>query len=82
MAVCISIYDQGKEDKSRRKRADENDVDEDERVKVGHNIYILAYKLADHKKELKEAIEHSSHKDAVKYYAANTAQIEVRGVAN
>lgn len=49
-------------------------------LQVGHNIYILAYKLADHKRELKEAISHANNRDAVKFYAANTAQIEVRSV--
>ena len=56
------------------------DVDDDDSpMVVGHNIYILAYKLADHKKELNDALEKAEkqgHK-AVQHYAKNTAQIEV-----
>ena len=58
----------------------ESDVDDDDSpMVVGHNIYILAYKLADHKRELKNALEKAEkqgHK-AVQHYAKNTAQIEV-----
>ena len=36
----------------------ESDVDDNNSpIVVGHNIYILAYKLADHKRELKDALE-------------------------
>ena len=58
----------------------ESDVDDDDSpMVVGHNIYILAYKLADHKRELKNVLEKAEkqgHK-AVQHYAKNTAQIEV-----
>ena len=56
---------------------DDGDEDEASPLQVGHNIYILAYKLSEHKRELKEAIEHASKEDAVLHYADNTAQIEV-----
>ena len=56
---------------------DDGDEDEASPLQVGHNIYILAYKLSEHKRELKEAIEHASKEDAVRHYADNTAQIEV-----
>ena len=44
---------------------------------MGHNIYILAYKLSEHKKELKEALENARNEKAVEYYHKNTANIEV-----
>ena len=57
-----------------------SDVDDDDSpLVVGHNIYILAYKLADHKRELKAALEKAMKQGntAVQHYAKNTAQIEV-----
>ena len=72
--VCHAMHSEGKAKDSR------GDVDDDDSpMVVGHNIYILAYKLADHKKELKDALEKAEkqgHK-AVQHYANNTAQIEV-----
>ena len=45
---------------------------------VGHNVYILAYQLAQYKKELKAALDKATSKgEAIGYYARNTAQIEV-----
>ena len=54
--------------------------DEDSPLVVGHNIYILAYKLAEHKRELKDALDKAVGQGvkAVDYYHKNTAQIEVR----
>ena len=47
-------------------------------MEVGHNIYILAYQLAQHKKELKHFWMETRHGDnAIQYYAQHTAQIEV-----
>ena len=70
--VCHAMYSEGE--------GKESDVDDDDSpMVVGHNIYILAYKLADHKRELKDALEKAEkqgHK-AVQHYAKNTAQIEV-----
>lgn len=47
---------------------------------VGHNIYILAYQLAQHKKELKTVwADQSKFRDkATDYYVKHTAQIEVQ----
>ena len=70
--VCNAMYIEGKD------KGSEAD-DEDSPMEVGHNIYILAYKLADHKKELRVALdkaEQQGHK-AVRHYAKHTAQIEV-----
>ena len=70
--VCHAMYSEGI-------GTDSDADDDDSPLVVGHNIYILAYKLADHKRELKEALdkaEKQTHK-AVQYYARNTAQIEV-----
>ena len=47
-------------------------------MEVGHNIYILAYQLAQHKKELKHFwMENRRGDNAIQYYAQHTAQIEV-----
>ena len=85
LKVCQAMYTEGK-------RQDSNDDDDDDSpLVVGHNIYILAYKLADHKKELRDALDSAMKQDraygkqdsdknygeAVQYYARNTAQIEV-----
>ena len=72
LEVCNAMYLEGQ---AKGSEAD----DEDSPLEVGHNIYILAYKLADHKKELRVALdkaEQQGHK-AVRHYAKNTAQIEV-----
>ena len=73
LEVCQVMYSEG--------GGKDIDVDDDDSpMVIGHNIYILAYKLADHKKELKDALEKAEkqgHK-AVRHYAKNTAQIEVR----
>ena len=84
LKVCQAMF-------SEAKRTDLYDMDDDDSpLVVGHNIYILAYKLADHKKELRDALDtamklkrHDKHDgdknygEAVQYYAKNTAQIEV-----
>lgn len=50
---------------------------------VGHNVYILAYQLAKHNKELAEILkveeteEATSDNPALEYYSKHTAQIEV-----
>ena len=46
-------------------------------IQVGHNIYILAYKLSEHKRELKDALDHAGNEDSIRFYAKHTAQIEV-----
>lgn len=43
---------------------------------VGHNLYILAHKLAKFNKELSVLVK-SKDSEALSYYAAHTAQIEV-----
>jgi hypothetical protein len=43
---------------------------------VGHNVYILAHKLAKYNKELSVLLK-SRENEALVYYAAHTAQIEV-----
>ena len=71
--VCNAMYSEGKD------KGSEAD-DEDSPMEVGHNIYILAYKLADHKKELRVALDKAEQQgphDAVRHYAKHTAQIEV-----
>ena len=73
MDVCHAMYTEGM-----RKESDTDD--EDSPLVVGHNIYILAYKLAEHKRELREALDKAlsqSQPAAVKHYDKNTAQIEV-----
>lgn len=45
---------------------------------VGHNVYILAYQLSHHKKELKIALDKArKQEEAIRHYSQNTAQIEV-----
>jgi hypothetical protein len=48
---------------------------------VGHNLYILAHKLAKFNKELSLALKSRSQdgveNEALSYYAAHTAQIEI-----
>ena len=68
--ICQSVYHMGS-------LTDPND--ENSPIEVGHNIYLLAVQLAHHKRELKEALEKSSHKtsDPIQYYSQRTAQIEV-----
>lgn len=44
---------------------------------VGHNLYILAHKLAKFNKELSVLLK-SKESEALSYYAAHTAQIEVK----
>ena len=83
--MCISIYQQGKDKERKSKNRDvDEDVDEEESttspLEVGHNMYILAYKLADHKKEIRDELEKKTNEDAIKTYADNTAQIEVEYV--
>ena len=83
MEICISIYNQGKEKELSRlskssEETDEEDEDDISPLAVGHNVYILAYKLSEHKKELKDALEQAESADAIKYYANHTAQIEVK----
>ena len=71
--VCHAMYSDG--------IGKESDVnDDDSPLVVGHNIYILAYKLADHKKELKDSLEKAERQGgkALQHYAKNTAQIEVQ----
>ena len=63
-----------------RKESDTDD--EDSPLVVGHNIYILAYKLAEYKKELRDALDKAlspghTARAAVEHYDKNTAQIEV-----
>ncbi len=68
--VCSAIY---KQSASGRTFNEENSP-----LVVGHNVYILAYQLAQYKKELKAALDKATRQaDAVGYYARNTAQIEV-----
>ena len=65
----------------------EDDVDDDETDEsdvpppreVGHNLYILAHKLAKFNKELSVALKITEgHENrALAYYAAHTAQIEI-----
>ena len=66
--------------------AADEDADEDEATphEVGHNIYILAYQLSEHNKELAHLLcrgfsnEASRISDpALDYYSKRTAQIEV-----
>ena len=58
---------------------DQDNEGENSPEEVGHNIYILAYQLAQHKEELKEALERArEEKDSIQYYAERTGQIEVR----
>ncbi len=40
-------------------------------------MYILAYKLSDHKRENKDELEKRKNEEAIKTYADHTAQIEV-----
>ena len=53
---------------------------------VGHNVYILAYQLAKHNKELTEILKVEETEDATSdnpaldYYSKHTAQIEVNGL--
>ncbi|XP_064398624.1 inositol 1,4,5-trisphosphate receptor type 2-like isoform X2 [Halichondria panicea] len=68
--VCSAIY---KQSSSGRTYNEENSP-----LVVGHNVYILAYQLAQYKKELKAALDKATSKgEAIGYYARNTAQIEV-----
>ena len=57
----------------------ESDTDENSPRVVGHNIYILAHKLAEHNRGLKHALnlERTNRQGAVSHYAERTAQIEV-----
>ena len=56
---------------------EEDEEDKTCALEVGHNIYILAYKLSEHKPDLKEKLESESSVEAIKHYAERTAQIEV-----
>ena len=55
---------------------------EDSPMEVGHNIYILAYQLGQHKKELEQALEKvekaNRTSDPIFQYSRSTAHIEVR----
>lgn len=81
VGVCIAIYEQDKDkDLENTMHQEDNDDDDDDEaspLQVGHNIYILAYKLAEHKRDLKEALRQASNNEAIKYYTKQTAQIEV-----
>lgn len=56
---------------------EEGGEEETSPLEVGHNIYILAYKLSEHKSDLKDKLESVSTVEAIKHYAEHTAQIEV-----
>ncbi|CAF5036908.1 unnamed protein product, partial [Rotaria magnacalcarata] len=45
---------------------------------VGHNIYILAYQLARHNRELEGLMQKRTlHDEALSYYHKHTAEIEI-----
>ena len=81
----MSIYDQWKVEPHRTTKGsmvdleggEEDEVEEISPLDVGHNIYILAYKLSEHKAELKKNLDNVATVDAIKYFADHTAQIEV-----
>lgn len=78
IGVSVSIYDQEKHKVKEAKNSEEEDGEEEvSPLQVGHNVYILAYKLSEHRKELKEALRKAENDEAIKYYAKRTAQIEV-----
>lgn len=63
-------------------QADSENSDESEGApprEVGHNLYILAHKLAKYNKELSVLLKSKDSQDneALAYYAAHTAQIEI-----
>ena len=71
--VCQGIYNQGS-----RNATDAESDEENSPSVVGHNVYILAYQLSQHKKELKVALDKAGKQEgAIQHYAENTAQIEV-----
>jgi hypothetical protein len=82
VGICRNLYKAGSEPLD----GEEEERDENSPREVGHNIYILAHQLASHNKalqqELEKANKHSGNvlsmtKDAIEYYAENTAQIEI-----
>ena len=71
--VCQGIYNQGS-----RNTGDAEFDEENSPLVVGHNVYILAYQLSQHKRELKGALDKARKQEgAIRHYAENTAQIEV-----
>ncbi len=80
--MCTKVYGQQRQDDE--PLPDLLDEEQDEHIsplEVGHNIYILAYKLSEHKKELKDKLENQAQSEAsIKHYSEHTAQIEVRGL--
>ncbi|KAJ8411304.1 hypothetical protein AAFF_G00173100 [Aldrovandia affinis] len=76
--VMKEAYNQGLESESDEESAGDQITPKD----VGHNIYILAHQLARHNKLLQQSLRpglypDSEGEDALKYYANNTAQIEI-----
>jgi inositol 1,4,5-triphosphate receptor type 1 len=91
--VIKEAYDQSvemdKQDKTRKMIQFSDFADENEGVaesvgapprEVGHNLYILAHKLAKFNKDLSLAlrsVDNIDNNKALAYYAAHTAQIEI-----
>ncbi|CAF1108028.1 unnamed protein product [Rotaria sordida] len=88
--VGCEIYARGKQQEIEEKCAQETESDElvhDEEANegsdnvaqsVGHNIYILAYQLARHNRELEVLMKHRMLNDeALSYYHKHTAEIEI-----
>lgn len=72
LEICRSIYRMGSP----------TDLgQEDSPMEVGHNIYILAYQLGQHKKELEQALEKvekaNRTSDPIFQYSRSTAHIEI-----
>lgn len=78
--MCNKIYSQHRpDDDNQAEPSDDEELEERiSPLEVGHNIYILAYKLSEHKEELKEKLDSQASSDAIKFYSEHTAQIEVR----
>ncbi|CAF3881050.1 unnamed protein product [Rotaria sp. Silwood2] len=88
--VGCEIYARGKQQEIEEKNTQESENDEllhDEEANessdnvaqtVGHNIYILAYQLARHNRELEVLMKHRTLNDeALSYYHKHTAEIEI-----
>ena len=80
--MCNKIYGQHKREEVSSDDSGYDDEEQEEHIsplEVGHNIYILAYKLSEHKKELKEKLDSQASSSAIDHYSQQTAQIEVGG---
>ena len=87
MDVACQIYLRGKEREVERQKIEDQQVLHEEEIAdnsnnvaqtVGHNMYILAYQLSRHNRELEVLMKHRMLNDeALSYYHKHTAEIEI-----